>query len=191
MIYYQQIARQWDLLNSLSPEDSEILNNSIEDGVFEGFNQFSTQLMNNLTRDFPIVNNLAYHDIKQIKSGFSNAVFSGYLIYVAYQLISNIKRPLFQQGLKYDPTIMNEYNYIIVPEQPNIKSERFFKILDEHPAIELLFEKVTSIELNILRKNNPGLGDLSANIGFMIRDLMARGVFMGYGLGFAEDCLRG
>ncbi|MCA1902788.1 MAG: hypothetical protein LDL53_11330 [Candidatus Hydrogenedens sp.] len=190
MIYYQQIAQQWDRLNALSPEDAKLLNQSIEDGAFEGFSQFSNQLMNDLTNSFPIVKNFSYNDINQIKIGFMHAVYSGYLIFVAYQLIANIKRPLLQRGIKYDPTLMTEYNNIIVPPQPNSKNVVFFRLLDDQPAIELLFEKVTSIELNILKKNYLGFGELSSNIGFKIRDLIARGVFMGYGLGYAEHSLR-
>lgn len=190
MFYYKEIAREWDRLNTLSKEEASELDNSIEDGIFQAFNQFTFQLMNRLTETYPETKRLSHDEVEKIKKGVSNALLSGYLIYVAYQKVASLRRPRMRQGIQYSPTLMNEYNDIVAPYTPNNKSNAFNQLLDGEPAIELLFEKVSSIEMNILKKSYPHIDDIPFKIGYMVKDLLSRGVFMGFGLGYSENSLR-
>ncbi len=190
MFLYKELAHEWDGLNALSKEEVSVLEETIEDGVFQGCNLLTNQLMNQFTHAFPEVNNLAHAEINKIKEGISNALFSGYLIYVAYQRVANIRRPKMRQGISYIPTLINEYNNIIAPFEKNSKHLTFYYLLDEEPALELLMEKVASIEMNILRKNYPHVEDIPFQIGYAIRELLGRGVFTGFGIGYAENSLR-
>lgn len=190
MFLYREIAREWDRLNTLSKEEANELDNSIEDGVFQGFTQFTFQLLSKLTESFPEIGRFSNEEVEKIKKGISNSLLSGYLIYVAYQKISNEKRPSFRKGIQYSPTLMDEYNDIIAPYTQNNKSIAFNEFLDTEPAIELLFEKVASIEMNILKKNYPNINEIPFKIGYMIKDLLKRGVFMGFGLAYSENRLR-
>ncbi len=190
MFLYKELAQEWDVLNALPKEEASILEETVEDGVFQGCNQFASQLMNQLTNAFPEVNNLAHAEINKIKEGISNALFSGYLIYIAYQRVANIRRPKMRQGIQYIPTLINEYNDIIAPFEKNSKHLAFNRFLDEEPALELLMEKVASIEMNILRKHYPHIEVIPFRIGYAVRELMGRGVFMGFGIGYAENSLR-
>lgn len=190
MFLYREIAREWDRLNTLTKEDTDELDNSIEDGVFQGFNQFTFQLLSRLTELFPEIGRLSNEDVEKIKKAISNALLSGYLIYVAYQRISNKKRPSSRKGIQYSPTLMNEYNDIVAPYTQNNKSIAFNEFLDAEPAIELLFERVASIEMNILKNNYPNINEMPFKIGYMVKDFLNRGVFMGFGLGYSEDSLR-
>lgn len=190
MFLYKEIAREWDRLNTLSKEEANELDNSIEDGVFQGFTQFTFQLLSKLTESFPEIGRFSNEDVEKIKKAISNALLSGYLIYVAYQKISNKKRPISRKGIQYSPTLMNEYNDIVAPYTQNSKSITFNEFLDTEPAIELLFEKVASIEFNILKKNYPNINEIPFKIGYMVKDLLNRGVFIGFGLGYSENSLR-
>ncbi|GEM_PF-1014052 len=190
MFFYKELAEDWDVLNSLPKEEAGALEETIEDGIFQGCGQFATQLTNQLTDSFPEINNLAHYEINKIKEGISNSLFSGYLIYIAYQRIANIRRPKIRQGIQYIPTLMNEYNDIIAPYEKNNKNLSFNRLLDEEPALELLMEKVASIEMNILRKHYPHIDEIPFRIGHKVRELMGRGVFIGFGLGYAENSLR-
>lgn len=190
MFLYKEIAREWDRLNTLSKEEANELDNSIEDGVFQGFSQFTFQLLSKLTESFPEIGRFSNEDVEKIKKAISNALLSGYLIYVAYQKISNKKRPISRKGIQYSPTLMNEYNDIVAPYTQNSKSITFNEFLDTEPAIELLFEKVASIEFNILKKNYPNINEIPFKIGYMVKDLLNRGVFIGFGLGYSENSLR-
>lgn len=190
MFLYKEIAREWDKLNTLSKEEANELDNSIEDGVFQGFTQFTFQLLSQLTELFPEISRFSNEDLEKIKKAISNALLSGYLIYVAYQRISNKKRPSFRKGIQYSPTLMDEYNDIVAPYTQNNKSIAFNEFLDSEPAIELLFEKVASIEMDILKKNYPNINEMPFKIGYIVKDLLNRSVFIGFGLGYSEDSIR-
>ncbi|HOK09014.1 MAG TPA: hypothetical protein PLJ10_05060 [Candidatus Hydrogenedens sp.] len=190
MLLYKQIAQEWDRLNRLPKDEASLLEETIEDGVFHGFGRFTEQLMDKMLEAYPETNNLIPYEIQKMKDGIANALFSGYLIYIAYQNLLNIKRPQMRLGIQYIPTLMDEYNYIVAPYQPNTKSLLFNQLLDEEPAIELLFEKVATIEMNIIRKNYPQIDDIPFGIGYMLKDLINRGVFIGFGLGYSENSLR-
>ncbi len=190
MFLYKQLAEEWDKLNSLSKEEALALEDSIEDAIYQGCNQFAGQLMDNLIQTFPETDALSNEEILKIKEGISNALFSGYLIYVAYQRVANIARPKMRRGIQYIPTLMNEYNNTIAPEEKNIKSLSFNNLLDTEPVIEMLIERVANIELNILRRHYPQLDELPFRIGYSIRELLGRGVFIGFGLGYTENNLR-
>lgn len=190
MFLYKELAREWDALNALSKEEASVLEETVEDGVFQGFNQLTNQLMDQFTHAFPEVTHLAHAEINRIKEGISNALFSGYLIYIAYQRVSNIRRPKMRQGIQYIPTLINEFNDIMAPFEKNSKHLAFHYLLDEEPALELLMEKVASIEMNILRKHYPHVEDIPFQIGYAVRELLGRGVFMGFGIGYAENSLR-
>ncbi len=190
MFYYNEIAKEWDRLNSLSKEEAEELDSSIEEGVFQSFNQFTHQLINFLIEIFPEIEEFSENEVEKIKRAISNSVLSGYLIYIAYQNIADIERKKEIKGIQYNPTLREEYNDIVAPNEPNAKSIAFNKLLDEEPAIELLFEKVSSIEMNILKKNYPEIKEIPFKIGYMIKDLLVKAVFMGFAVGYSENSLK-
>jgi len=190
MFYYKEIAMEWDRLNTLSKKEAEELDSSIEDGVFQSFSQFTFQLLNVLMESFPEMKRFTKAEVEKIERAISNSVVSGYLVYVAYQNVANIERKKGKIGIQYSPTLMEEYNDIVAPFTPNDKSISFNQLLDDEPAIELLFEKVSSIEMNILRKNYPEINEIPFKIGYMIKELLARGVFMGFGIGYSENKLK-
>lgn len=189
MFYYNEIAREWDRLNALSSQEVQELDASIEDGVFQAFSQFTFQLLNDFLRKYPEFENLPEGEQEMIKRALSNSLLSGYLVYVAYQKIAGIERQKEKKGILYNPDLMNTYNDVVAPMERNEKSIAFNKILDSEPALELLFERVSVIELNVLRKIYPKFNNLPFKIGYIIKDLINRGVFIGFGIGYCENIL--
>ncbi len=189
MFMYKDIAREWDRLNALSQEEAKALDATIEDGVNSAIDQFNYQLEQKLFQDASDLNKLPKEEGDKIVKAIGNALFSGYLIFVAYQNLKGIKRKE-RQGIVYNPTLMNEYNDIVVPQSPNTKSENFNNFLDEEPAAEMLIDKVAGIEMNILRKTLPNVDRLNFGTGELIRNTIARAVFIGFGIAYAENNLK-
>lgn len=189
MFMYKDIAREWDRLNSLSKDEAKVLHSTIEDGVNTAIDQFNFQLEDNLFKTAQDLNKLPKEESDKIIMAIGNAIFSGYMIFVAYQNLKGIRRSP-KQGIVYNPTLMNEYNDIIVPQLPSQKSEAFNNLLDEEPAAEMLIDKVGGIEMNILRKALPSIEMMSFAIGDLIRTTIARAVFIGFGLAYAENNLK-
>ncbi len=189
MFMYKDIAREWDRLNALSQEEARALDATIEDGANSAIDQFNYQLEEKLFKEVPELNKLPKEDSDKITKAIGNALFSGYLIYVSYQNLMKIKRKP-KVGIVYNPTLMNEYNDTIVPQSPNPKSDAFNRLLDEEPAAEMLIDKVAGIELNILRKMMPSIENLTFTTGDLIRNTLARAVFIGFGIAFSENNLK-
>ena len=190
MLMYRTIAHEWDRLNRLTKEEMVQLNNSIEDGAFQAFSQFNNQLMNDLSGKSPEVKNLKYEEVEKIRKAIGNALYSGYLIFAAYQFISGLNRPTMRIGIQYNPALMNEYNDAIAPLQPNEKNRKVNDFLDMEPAIELLIEKVAGIEMNILKKDFVQLESMPYIMGDMVKGVIGRGVFIGFGISYSENNLR-
>lgn len=189
MFMYKDIAREWDRLNALSQEEAKALDATIEDGVNSAIDQFNYQLEEKLFAEAPELNKLPKEDSDKVIRAIGNSLFSGYLVFVSYQNLAHIKRKA-KQGIEYNPTLMNEYNDTVVPQTPNKKSQAFNDLLDKEPAAEMLIDKVAGIELNILRRSMPALENLSFKTGDLIRNTLARAVFIGFGIAFAENNLK-
>ncbi len=192
MFLYQTIAKEWDKLIQQSKEEFEELDASIEDGVFEAFAQFNFQLIGELeekTKDLEVILN-DFNSLEKVGNVIRNAIYSGYLIYVAYQKISHIQRPSMAYGIEYNPTLMEEYNETIAPLEPNEKNIEYNKLLDFEPALELLIDRVANIEMNILIRNFPEIELLPYKFGYLANKLIKRAVFIGFGIGYVENNLR-
>ncbi len=189
MFMYKDIAREWDRLNQLSKEEARELDSTIEDGVNTAIDQFNYQLQEKLFSESAELRRLTKEESDKIIRAIGAAIFSGFLIYISYQNISKIKRQP-KQGIQYNPALMNEYNDIVVPQTPNEKSEAFNNLLDMEPAAEMLIDKVAGIEMNILRKSMPSIEKISFMAGDLIRTTIARAVFIGFGIAFAENNLK-
>ncbi|MCX7943435.1 MAG: hypothetical protein N2746_02870 [Deltaproteobacteria bacterium] len=189
MLMYKDIAREWDRLNALSPEEARALDDTIEDGVAAAIDQFNYQLEEKLFEEAPELNKLPKEESNKIVRAIGNSLFSGYLIFISYQNLKKIKRKP-KKGIRYNPTLMDEYNNTMVPRTPNERSEAFNNLLDEEPAAEMLIDKVASIEMNILRKAMPSIETLSFYTGDLIRITLTRAVFIGFGIAFAENSLK-
>jgi len=186
---YKDIAREWDRLNSISQEEAKALDATIEDGVNTAMDQFNYQLEEKLFEENEELKKLPKDEADKIIKAIGNALFSGYLIFVSYQNLKQIIRKP-KKGIVYNPTLMNEYNDTIVPQEANEKSDSFNKLLDEEPAAEMLIDKVAGIEMNILRRALPSLEGFSFNAGDLIRTTLARAVFIGFGIAYAENNLK-
>ncbi|MGC8927196.1 MAG: hypothetical protein ACP5QK_04655 [Myxococcota bacterium] len=189
MFMYKDIAREWDRLNALTQEEAKELDATIEDGVNSAIDQFNYQLEEKLFEEAEELNKLSKEDSDKIIRAIGNSIFSGYLIFVSYQKMADITRKP-KKGIVYNPTLMNEYNDTVVPQSPNPKSLAFNNLLDKEPAVEMLIDKVAGIELNILRRVMPMLENLSFKTGDLIRTTLARAVFIGFGIAFAENSLK-
>lgn len=189
MFSYSEIAREWDRLNAMSAEEVEELDSSIEDGVFQAFTQFTFQLFRSIQEQIPEIKEYSEGEIEKIERAISNSLLSGYLIYVAYQKIAGIERQKKKKGILYNPDLMNVYNSVVAPIEENEKNLTFNQLLDSEPALELLFERVSNIELNVLRRIFPKFNNIPFKVGYIIRDFIGRGVFIGFGIGYCENIL--
>lgn len=189
MFSYSEIAREWDRLNSMSAQEVEELDSSIEDGVFQAFTQFTFQLFRSIQEQIPEIKEYSEGEIEKIERAISNSLLSGYLIYVAYQKIAGIERQKKKKGILYNPDLMNVYNSVVAPLEENEKNLTFNQLLDSEPALELLFERVSNIELNVLRRIFPKFNNIPFKSGYIIRDFIGRGVFIGFGIGYCENIL--
>ncbi len=192
MFLYQTIAKEWDRLIQLSKEEFQELDASIEDGVFEAFAQFNFQLIRELeekTKDLEVILS-DFGGLEKVGNAIRNSIYSGYLIYVAYQKISHIDRPPIAVGIEYNPTLMEEYNTTIAPIEPNEKNKEYNKLLDFEPALELLIDRVANIEMSILIRNFPEIELLPYKFGDLANKLIKKAVFIGFGIGYVEDNLR-
>lgn len=189
MFLYSEIAREWDNLNALSAEEVQELDSSIEDGVFQAFSQFTFQLLKDLQGNFPEIRELPPGDIEKIERAISNSLLSGYLVYVAYQKTAGIERQKKKKGIPYNPDIMNMYNDVVAPIEENERNLAFNQLLDSQPALELLFERVSTIEMNVLRRIFPKFNNLPFKVGFLIKEYLGRGIFIGFGIGYCENIL--
>lgn len=189
MFLYSEIAREWDKLNALSSEEVQELDSSIEDGVFQAFSQFTFQLLKDLQERYPEIRELPPGDIEKIERAISNSLLSGYLVYVAYQKAASIERQKKKKGIPYNPDLMNAYNEVVAPLEENEKNLAFNQLLDSQPALELLFERVGTIEMNVLRRIFPKFNNLPFKVGFLIKEYLGRGVFIGFGIGYCENIL--
>lgn len=186
---YKDIAKEWDRLNALTEEEALRLGETIEDGVNVAIDQFCFQLEDRLFNEAYELNNIPEEEKFKILKAIGSAIFSGYLIFISYQNLMGIKRRP-RMGIQYNPTLMNEYNETIIPQSQNQKNEAFVRLLDEEPAIEMLIDRVGTIEMNILRKAMPAIEKVSFSTGDLVRSVIMSAVLIGFGIAFAENNLK-